>query len=291
MVSEPRNTICGAVALRLALLALACASLAACAGGPRPAPVTVQTRGTMRPYEVNGVWYRPEAQPNYDKVGLASWYGPQSRYHTTADGEPFDPRVATAAHKTLPLPCIVEVTNLDNGRQARLRVNDRGPFVSGRILDVSRAGAEELGFLGAGVARVRVRYIGPAPGAAADSRLAALPRTDETASIAPGAAPPAYGQEGPAQTMETYATAATAPAANPAAPPRMQAATFSVRANAERAAATLAETGEVVIEPAGDEARPLWRVIVTARAGQSAEDLRDRLAAAGFPGAVSLGGE
>jgi rare lipoprotein A len=144
---------------RIALVVLAGASLAACATGSRRGPLGVN--GTMRPYQVNGVWYRPANQPHYDAKGLATWYGPQSRYHTTADGEKFDERVASAAHTTLPLPCIVEVTNLDNGRVARLRVNDRGPFVRGRILDVSRKGAEELGFKG--VAHVRVRYVGPAP--------------------------------------------------------------------------------------------------------------------------------
>ena len=125
----------------------------------------------MRPYQVNGVWYRPAYQPHYDEQGVASWYGPQSRYHTTATGERFDERVASAAHRTLPLPCVVEVTNLDNGRKVRLRVNDRGPFVKGRILDVSRKGAQELGFWGEGTARVRVRYVGPAS-AKADRNLA-----------------------------------------------------------------------------------------------------------------------
>jgi rare lipoprotein A len=146
---------------RLALVALAGASLAACATQPLSGPGDYRAAGTMRPYRVNGVWYRPALQPHYDEKGLATWYGPQSRYHTTANGETFDERVASAAHKTLPLPCIVEVTNLDNGRKARLRVNDRGPFVAGRILDVSRKGAQELGLRG--VARVRVRYLGPAP--------------------------------------------------------------------------------------------------------------------------------
>jgi rare lipoprotein A len=149
----------GESARRIALVALAAAGLTACATGPRHGALGVN--GTMRPYQVNGVWYRPANQPHYDAKGLATWYGPQSRYHTTADGEKFDERVASAAHTTLPLPCIVEVTNLDNGRVARLRVNDRGPFVRGRILDVSRKGAQELGFKG--VAHVRVRYVGPAP--------------------------------------------------------------------------------------------------------------------------------
>ena len=150
-------------AARIALIALVGGSLAACAGGPRPAAGGYGANGTMRHYQVGGVWYHPAYQPHYDEKGLASWYGPQSRYHTTANGEKFDERVATAAHKTLPLPCIVEVTNLDNGRTVRLRVNDRGPFAHGRILDVSRKGADELGFKG--LAHVRVRYVGPANGA------------------------------------------------------------------------------------------------------------------------------
>jgi rare lipoprotein A len=141
-------------------IALAGASLAACATQPLTAPGP--SGGTMHPYQVGGVWYRPTYQPHYDEKGLASWYGPQSRYHTTANGERFDEGVATAAHRTLPLPCVVEVTNLDNGRKTRLRVNDRGPFVKGRLLDVSRKGAQELGFWGQGTAHVRVRYVGPA---------------------------------------------------------------------------------------------------------------------------------
>ncbi|MGH7024161.1 MAG: septal ring lytic transglycosylase RlpA family protein [Caulobacteraceae bacterium] len=141
---------------------MAAATLAACAGGPRPGPEGYGANGTMRPYEVGGVRYTPAYQPHYDQKGLASWYGPQSRYHVTADGEKFDERVASAAHRTLPLPCMVEVTNLDNGRKARLRVNDRGPFARNRILDVSRKAAQELGFGSRGVARVRVRYLGPA---------------------------------------------------------------------------------------------------------------------------------
>jgi rare lipoprotein A len=150
---------------RIALIALAGASLAACATYPLTAPGGEERAGgTMRPYQVNGVWYRPAYQPHYDEKGLASWYGPQARYHTTANGEHFDEKVASAAHKTLPLPCIIEVTNLDNGLKARLRVNDRGPFVTGRILDVSRKAADELGFRS--VAHVRVRYVGPAVGGA-----------------------------------------------------------------------------------------------------------------------------
>ena len=149
----------GPAGVRVALVVLAGASLAACATGSRNAG-GYGVNGTMRPYQVGGVWYRPAVQPHYDKTGLASWYGLQSRYHTTANGERFSSRVASGAHTTLPLPCIVEVTNLENGRRLRLRINDRGPFVRDRILDVSQKAAQDLGFRG--VARVRVRYIGPA---------------------------------------------------------------------------------------------------------------------------------
>lgn len=129
--------------------------------------------GTMRPYQIDGVWYYPKAQPDYDRQGLASWYGGAEQHHRTADGEVFDMNIASAAHTTLPLPSLVEVTNLDNGRQIRVRVNDRGPFVRGRIIDLSRQAAKDLGFYGVGMARVRVRYVGPAPrgGYAATSRV------------------------------------------------------------------------------------------------------------------------
>jgi rare lipoprotein A len=145
--------------------AIVAAGLSACASTPEPlAGVGVgRPRAYNRPYEVNGRWYRPAAQPDYDAVGTASWYSYETHNRTTADGEVFDARLPTAAHTTLPIPSYLEVTNLANGRRVRVRLNDRGPFVAGRIIDLSRAAAAELGFLGQGTARVRVRYLGPAP--------------------------------------------------------------------------------------------------------------------------------
>lgn len=145
--------------------------LAACAGGARPEvggmPVVTDpapiVSGTMRPYQVRGRWYQPAEQPGYDETGTASWYGDQFNGRPTATGERFDMHALTAAHRTLPLPGLVEVTNLANGRRIVVRVNDRGPFVDGRIIDLSRGSAEALGMLQAGVAEVRVRYIGLAP--------------------------------------------------------------------------------------------------------------------------------
>jgi rare lipoprotein A len=154
------------VVRRVSLVALAAGGLSACATTQRPSSavgVGGGERAYNRPYEVNGRWYRPEAQPGYDAVGLASWYSYEAHNRTTADGEVFDARLPTAAHKTLPIPSYLEVTNLANGRRVRVRLNDRGPFVAGRIIDLSRAAAAQLGFLGQGTARVRVRYLGPAP--------------------------------------------------------------------------------------------------------------------------------
>jgi rare lipoprotein A len=145
--------------LPIAAMLLACASLAACATAPEP---SAPPRGTMKPYVVKGVRYVPRVDPKYKEVGMASWYGPQHQGRRTADGEVFDMNKPSAAHKTLPLPSIVEVKNLDNGRTIKVRVNDRGPFVDGRIIDLSKAAAEQLGFLNEGLAKVRVRYVGPA---------------------------------------------------------------------------------------------------------------------------------
>lgn len=111
------------------------------------------------PYEINGVWYYPEENPYYDEEGIASWYGDPFHGRQTANGEIYDMNELTAAHKTLPMPVYVRVTNLENGRSLVLKVNDRGPFVSGRIIDVSRRAAQLLGFQLQGIARVRVQVV------------------------------------------------------------------------------------------------------------------------------------
>ncbi len=95
----------------------------------------------------------------YEAVGVASWYGAKFHGRTTASGEPYDMNAMTAAHPSLPFGTKVRVTNLENGRSVVLRINDRGPFAKRRIIDVSRHAAEHLGFLGTGLARVRVQVI------------------------------------------------------------------------------------------------------------------------------------
>ena len=112
------------------------------------------------PYKINGKWYYPAINYEYDEVGYASWYGPGFHGKKTANGEIFNQNLISAAHRTLPLPSIVKVTNLENGKVLPfVRVNDRGPFAKNRIIDLSKEAAKELGFVNRGVAKVRVEIL------------------------------------------------------------------------------------------------------------------------------------
>lgn len=128
---------------------------------PRNDELPTGTQGVKRkvgnPYKVAGVWYYPKEEPYYDQTGYASWYGRDFHGKDTANGEVYNMNALTAAHKTLPMPSYVKVTNLENNRSIVLRVNDRGPFVAGRLIDVSRRGAQLLGFQKQGVTRVRIQ--------------------------------------------------------------------------------------------------------------------------------------
>jgi rare lipoprotein A len=112
-----------------------------------------------KPYTIKGRTYYPEHDPNYEEEGIASWYGPGFHGESTANGERFDKMAMTAAHRTLPLPSIVNVTNLKNNKTVVVRVNDRGPFASDRIIDLSKRAAQEIDMIGAGTAKVRVEYL------------------------------------------------------------------------------------------------------------------------------------
>ncbi len=153
-----------------------------------------------QPYQVEGVWYYPAVNYDYDETGVASWYGPGFSGHATASGETYDENALTAAHKTLPLPTLVRVTNLENGRQIQIRINDRGPFVNNRIIDLSRRGAQLLGMEQQGTAKVRVqvmadesRQLALAAGAGQDSapKPAAVPVPKVTTEALPGSTAPA----------------------------------------------------------------------------------------------------
>jgi rare lipoprotein A len=283
-----------------ALVAMAGAGLAACATEPRYAAGPIARgegpsrhgergaqgsglHGTDKPYQVNGLWYYPHAQPDYDQVGVASWYGQQFHNHRTSDGEIFDQYTASAAHKTLPLPCIVEVTNLANGKHMRLRVNDRGPFVGDRLIDLSRAAAEQLGYAGRGTTKVRVRYIGPATPLAEGVMQASLraPRRPE-----PALEPVRSHRDDPTMPTAQAALDTPPPAAAPSSPAfayNVQIGAFATRENAQRVVAQLGDADVGVIEPVQRGGGTLYRVVLggfsdadTATAAQA------RVSAAGF---------
>ena len=145
--------------IALAVLTAGCATQPPPSTIPRP-PITANGQYKVgNPYQIEGTWYYPREQPDYDETGIASWYGPTFYGHATANGEIYNAGDLTAAHRTLPMPVNVRVTNLDNGKSVVLRVNDRGPYAKGRIIDVSEQAAKLLGFYGQGTARVRVTYV------------------------------------------------------------------------------------------------------------------------------------
>jgi peptidoglycan lytic transglycosylase len=175
--------------IHVAALAAACLALANCSGGvgsidprygvaasPRviepgqPVPKGGGVYRVGKPYVVAGRVYVPEVDPHYSAVGLASWYGDDFHGRYTANKEIFDKDSISAAHPTLPLPSYARVTNLANNRSIIVRVNDRGPYADGRLIDVSVKTAHLLGFHGHGTTRVKVEYVGMAPLAGSDDR-------------------------------------------------------------------------------------------------------------------------
>jgi len=222
-------------------------------------------------YEVAGVRFTPKEQPNYDKSGVASWYGPQFHRRMTSNGEWFDMNELTAAHATLPLPSYAKVTNLENGRTVVVRINDRGPFVGTRIIDMSRRSAEVLGYKPKGTAKVRVQYIGPAPLNDQGQQLAALNQelrngtsVRQMTALLNGdainrptqlaAAEPDYDSDQPEPTI--------ASATNDYQSPQyfVQVGSFADPYNAERAREELADSGPVEVEQLIGVAGPLYRV-------------------------------
>ena len=292
---------CGALlgALSSAALLAACAGpryaveapgsgpIAETAPGEAPPVAGRSLHGTDKPYEINGRWYYPRAEPDYDQIGLASWYGAGEHNRHTADGEVFDPFGLSAAHRTLPLPSIVEVTNLANGRRMQVRLNDRGPFVDGRLIDLSRGAAEALGFDHRGLTQVRVRYIGPAPPLAAEGVMQAR-QTRHGAVIAPAepdfalaAAPPA------GDTLVRASTGGVAPLDR--AGFRVLLGAYASRGDASQAVAQLGADARYVIEPVDAPGGAVYRVILAGFPGEDeALAAQMRYSAAGFTGARVL---
>jgi rare lipoprotein A len=240
-------------------------SAPAAAPSPPPAaarPEWLETERTGAPYEAMGQWYVPTAEPNYAETGQASWYGAEFAGRRTASGEAFDPDALTAAHPTLPMPSLVQITNLENGREVIVRINDRGPFHGERLIDVSRRTAEVLGFQQQGSARVHVRYLGPAPKRVnADGALAPAPVAAAT-PVAPVAV--AQPQAATGQWV-------------------VQVGAFSDPANVARARDVLGATGVVSVDATGR----LQRVRVGAWTSRGdAEAARSKAVGLGYAGAV-----
>ena len=206
------------LAVKLAFVAATAFLAPSCSTTPAPPPrppedhtVRVPPNAGVykvgQPYQIDNVWYYPREQPDYDETGIASWYGPTFYGRPTANGEMYDGNQLTAAHKTLPMPVNVRVTNLDNGKSLIVRVNDRGPYARGRIIDLSKRAAELLDVVQTGTARVRVTY---------------LARADVNGGAPPPETPPAIASALPAAPSGKVDTAALSvvPGATVAAPVR-----------------------------------------------------------------------
>ncbi len=227
-----------------------------------------QTGGRYKvgtPYKIDGVWYYPKEDPSYDNTGVASWYGRDFHGKLTANGEKYDMNALTAAHPTLPMPTKVRVTNLENGRSLVLRVNDRGPFRKGRIIDVSRKASQLLGFQEQGTAKVRVTFLGRAD---YETEVVAKPKTPYRERTAAKAAPVEGVATGELPSIpgvkEAKPTPPVAPAPKPAAAPAspdgevqyvavsgetnlyVQAGAFVAPDNAKRLAGKLERVGQPV---------------------------------------------
>ncbi len=235
------------------------------------------------PYQIAGTWYYPREDYTYRETGIASWYGPGFNGKVTANGEIYDQNDLTAAHRTLPMPSIVQVTNLDNGRSIKVRINDRGPFARSRIIDLSRRGAELLGFDHAGTAKVLVEIVegesrqlaSAALGreAAVDAPLAA-PMVAVEAEALPGSAEPTS----PGSPAASQTALATPRVVNSSVEPAglsvngvttrpvgfndiyVQAGAFTNFDNANRLRARLSQLGDVRIASALVEDKQFFRV-------------------------------
>ena len=242
-----------------------------------------------KPYKIGKVWYYPSVNYQYQETGIASWYGPNFHGNKTANGERFDQNSISAAHRTLPLPSMVRVTNLENGRAIRVLVNDRGPFAHGRIIDLSKRAAQLLGFVGKGTAKVRVEIIADESrrlalaygrgagqvqvaragnGSHASTKKPAIrpaPRVSVTRGPLSGAAPrPAAAAKSPVRTVSAKPQADGRIIQEPVGVTRMyvQAGTFARYDNANRLRARLSVLGPTRILAVTNDKQQLFRVRV-----------------------------
>lgn len=292
----------------------------------REPAVTAEARspiGNKSPYSVLGKQYRVlDKVDGYVEQGTASYYGNKFHGRRTSNQEVYDMYAYSAAHKSLPLPSFARVTNLDNGQSVVVRVNDRGPFHEGRVIDLSYAAAVKLGITQRGTGRVEVRALtsdgstlatAPAPvpsSSAMDHLVGQLPKDAARYHVPAkaGDTPSAAGFEAwmkangvrvasgkpgaPTASAAVASTAMPTPAVPPGAAPvaalpaavQLQVASFSSRDNADRALARLTAAGiaDVRLSDVPGADRPLWRLRVGAADAASAEALAGRIASLGF---------
>lgn len=242
-----------------------------------------------KPYQIDGTWYYPQEDFNYVEEGVSSWYGPNFHGKTTANGETYDMLDLTAAHRTLPMPSVVRVTNLENGRSLVVRVNDRGPFAKNRIIDVSKRAAQLLDFHGQGTTRVRVEILADESRALKAQAIAksgempavtAAPRTAISAESLDSSSSSSSGSSGSGasgSSRSSYSASSDFGSASVSATPistgsaasapssaresiLLQAGAFSERQNAERLKKELRNLGSATISPIKVNGRELYRV-------------------------------
>jgi rare lipoprotein A len=238
-----------------------------------------------KPYVVAGKRYYPKEVESYDKVGQASWYGPKFHRRMTSNGEWFDQNYLSAAHTTLPLPSYARVTNLENGRAIVVRVNDRGPFVDDRIIDLSKRSADVLDVRQNGTAKVRVQYLGPAPLDDDGTHLAGM--NNGTVMVADRSPPTAKPKitSGDTRAVATASLGGSRSAAGDGGF-YVQVGSYSDPSNAGRAQANLAAVGPVETTPVDVERGRFYRVRVGPLDNQaSAHAALARVQAAGHPDA------
>lgn len=252
------------------------------------------------PYQVEGQWFYPREDPNYDRTGIASWYGEYFHGRKTANGEWYDMNRLSAAHPTMPLPSYARVTNLENHRSIVVRVNDRGPFKRDRIIDLSHEAAKEIGILRAGTGPVRVTYISPAPLSGDVRNMQTVDRRRGLLSpflTASAGETPSGGDTGEPTAHEAAGGPAGAPeitgATAASRPPRqilpsgfyVQAAAFTSETRARSLAEQLADLGSFAVLPAEIAGDTYYRVRLGPVASYAeAEGVVAGLAAAGLDG-------
>jgi rare lipoprotein A len=271
---------------------------------PQP-PKQQGTYKVGKPYQIDGVWYYPAEDFEYDETGIASWYGQEFHGRPTANGEIFDMNEVSAAHRTLPMPSLVRVTNLDNGRVMLIRVNDRGPFARGRIIDLSRRAAQLLGMDRAGTAKVRVEIMAEEsrqlaaiarrrPGSTDDGTtvaavptgkvtVQALPAPGATTGASAGGAAPAAPRDAVALEEPKFSQEVITVAVRPANI-FVQAGAFANPANAQKLSSQLQGIGPAKVERAAVGKTVFYRVRVgPAATVEEADRMLERVAQAGFP--------